>query len=146
MKYKTPLPKVNTLDAKWYLIDAAGQTVGRLASVLAHRLVGKSKTDYTPHLVTSDFYIVINADKVVFSGKKMDIKNYITHSRYLGGIKSIAAKDKHTKDPCAILTLAVRGMLPKNKLREKMLARLKVIAGAEHPFAAQQPITIQLNN
>ena len=145
MNYKTPIPKVNTLDAKWYLIDAAGQTVGRLASVLAHRLVGKNKPNYTPHLVTSDFFVVINAGQVKLSGKKMAQKEYITHSRYQGGIKRIAAEDKHVKDPCAILTLAIRGMLPKTKLRVEILRHLKVFAGPEHSHAAQQPITIQLN-
>lgn len=127
---------------KWYVVDADGETVGRLSSKIATVLRGKHKPTYTPHVDTGDFVIVVNADKIRFTGNKMQQKEYLTYSLYPGGQKSIIAKDLMVKKPTKILEEAVKGMLPKTKLGRAMYKKLFVYAGAEHPHQAQKPETL----
>ena len=141
---KTFLPKVNGIERKWYLIDAEGKTLGRLASEVAKILTGKNKTIYTPHLDTGDFVVVINAEKVVLTGNKLEQKYHRYHTGYSGGLKEIVYKDLMVKKPTLALEKAVKGMMPKNKLGNAMYKKLKVVAGSEHKFEAQQPIKIEL--
>ena len=131
-------------DTKWYLVDAAGAVPGRLATQIAHRLRGKHLPEFTPSADMGDGIIVINADKVRFSGQKMDQKLYHRHSSYPGGLKSTLLRDKMEKKPQEVLYLAVQGMLPRGPLGRAMLQRLKVYASAEHPHSAQQPTTLEL--
>jgi large subunit ribosomal protein L13 len=136
---KTFLPKVEASDRKWYLVDASSQVLGRLASRIASILMGKEKPTYTDFLDTGDFVVVVNVDKVRLTGKKWDDKFYYSHSGYPGGIKQISAKQLLEKHPERVIRFAVKGMLPKNKLGRRMLKRLKVYSGSEHPHAAQKP-------
>jgi large subunit ribosomal protein L13 len=131
------------LAQKWWLVDARDQIVGRLASDIAMILMGKHRPTYTPHVDTGDFVVVINAEKVAFTGKKWDSKTYTWFTGYLG-LRSETAGERRERHPEAILSEAVRRMLPKNKLGRKMLAKLKVYAGSEHPHQAQQPEPIVL--
>ncbi|GAX89290.1 50S ribosomal protein L13 [Effusibacillus lacus] len=136
----TYMAKPNAVERKWYIIDAEGKTVGRLATEIASILRGKHKPEFTPHVDTGDFVIVINAEKVVFTGKKLHSKIYRRHSLYPGGLKEISAADMLKNKPERVLFSAVKGMLPKNSLGAKMLTKLRVYAGTEHPHSAQQPI------
>jgi large subunit ribosomal protein L13 len=129
---------------KWYLIDASGKTVGRLATQAARLLMGKNKPAYTPFLDIGDHVVVINADKVVFTGNKLKDKVYYRHTGYPGGLKEITAQKQMDRHPERILESAIRGMLPKTKLGRKMGKKLKVYAGSDHPHQAQQPETIEL--
>lgn len=135
----TPLPKVNEIERKWYVVDAAGKTLGRLASQIALRLRGKHHAIFTPHLDTGDFVVVVNASKVLLTGKKMDKKVYYRHSGYLGGLKTRTAKDMIAQKPEEVIRLAVRRMLPKNILASHQLKKLKIYSGTEHPHQAQMP-------
>ena len=126
-------------NRKWYVVDAAGQTVGRLATEVARVLTGKNKPQYTPFLDLGDHVIVINAKQAVFKGSKNDQKMYHHHTLYPGGLRSISVKDQFARHPERVIELAVKGMLPKNKLGKAMAKKLKVYGGAEHPHAAQQP-------
>lgn len=139
---KTFLPDVDQLDRNWYVVDAGGQVLGRLASRVATVLMGKDKPIYTDFLDTGDFVVVVNAEKVKLTGKKLDDKFYYSHSGFPGGLKQINARDLMQKRPEELVELAVRGMLPKNKLGRRMLKRLKVYAGSVHPHEAQQPNTL----
>ena len=139
LSYKTQNANAANVERSWYVVDATNEKVGRLASKIASVLRGKHKPSYTPHFDTGDFVIVINADKVRFSGNKMDQKVYLTYSGYPGGQKSTVAKELMTKKPHAILEKAVKGMLPKNKLGRAMNKKLFVYTGDEHPHAAQKP-------
>ena len=141
----TTLPKVNEIESDWVLIDAEGLTLGRMAVEIANRLRGRHKPTYTPHLVTGDFVIVINADKVKLTGNKEEGKIYQKYSGYRSGLKEFSAKEMREKHPDQIVRLAVRGMLPKNRMGRKLLTRLKVYAGAEHAHAAQQPKKLDLS-
>ena len=141
---KTYTAKSTEVDRKWYLVDASGCILGRLASLVATRLRGKHKPIYTPHVDTGDHIIVINANRVHLTGKKWDEKLYHRHSGYVGGLKSMTAKQLFEKRPEDLVIRAVRGMLPKNRLGRKMLKKLKVYAGPEHPHVAQQPERLQL--
>ncbi|MBW1740821.1 MAG: 50S ribosomal protein L13 [Deltaproteobacteria bacterium] len=141
---KTYSAKPNEVERKWYVVDASGWVLGRLASFVAARLRGKHKPIYTPHVDTGDHIIVINADKVTLTGNKWDQKLYYRHSGYLGGLKSTTAKQLLQKRPEDLVVHAVRGMLPKNRLGRNMLKKLKVYAGPEHPHVAQQPEALQL--
>lgn len=134
---KTFLPK--TVERTWWLVDAEGKTLGRLATEIARLLMGKHKPIYTPHLDTGDFVVVVNAEKVVLTGNKWEDKIYYRHSGYPGGLKAIRARDLRDRFPERIVQLAVRRMLPKNKLGRRMFRRLKVYAGPSHPHQAQQP-------
>ncbi len=141
---KTYMAKSEDIDKKWYLIDGEGKTVGRIATKIANLLRGKEKPQFTPHADTGDFVIVVNADKLKFTGKKWEQKNYYWHTGYPGGIKSITAEDLLKKHPEDILKKAVWGMLPKNKWQKKLITRLKIYAGNEHPHAPQQPETLEV--
>jgi len=135
----TPMAKKGEIEQKWYLVDAKGKTLGRLATRIAILLRGKHKPIFTPHVDTGDFVIVVNAEKVNLTGKKWEEKFYIYHTGYPGGLKSTSAgKVKKTK-PQRLITMAVQGMLPKTKLGKKMIKKLKVYSGEAHPHQAQQP-------
>lgn len=144
MKQKTFSLKTQDAEANWLLIDADGQTLGRLASVIAVKLMGKDKPNYTPHVVCGDKVVVINSSKIKVTGKKMTDKIYYHHTGYPGGIKSIALKDKLIRDPNSVLFHAVAGMLPKNKLSREMMKNLKIFPLAEHTHTAQTPKTVKV--
>jgi large subunit ribosomal protein L13 len=135
----TYMAKPSEVDRKWYIIDAAGQTLGRMASEAASILRGKHKPEFTPHIDTGDFLIIINADKIVLTGNKLLQKKYYRHSGYMGGLKTTTAQEMLNKKPERMIELAVFGMLPKNRLGDSLKTKLKVYAGSEHPHAAQQP-------
>lgn len=139
LHFTTKHANAATVQRNWYVVDGTNQTVGRLCSRIATVLRGKHKTSYTPHVDTGDFVIVINADKVVFSGNKPQQKLYINFSGYPGGKKEEAAGDLLKRRPEAVVERAVKGMLPKNKLGRKMIKKLFVYAGGTHPHGAQQP-------
>lgn len=142
---KTIMPKqVKTAERKWFVIDATGLTLGRLASKIATMLKWKNKLDYAPHVDNGDYVIVLNADKFSVTGKKMSGKMYYTHSGYLWGLKAVNLERLLTTKPTKSLELAVRGMLPKNKLRKEMMSRLKPYTGDAHNHEAQSPETITL--
>jgi len=136
---KTISVREQDVKRDWYVIDAQGQTLGRLASRLAIILRGKHKPDFTPHVDCGDFVIVVNAEKVHVTGQKLGQKKYYRHSGYLGGLKEISLRDQLQKFPIRVLEAAVRGMLPKNRLGRQMFKNLKVYAGPNHPHQAQQP-------
>jgi len=143
---KTYATKAQDIKRKWYVVDAEGKVLGRLASRVAHILKGKHKPIYSPHLDTGDHVIVVNADKVVLTGKKLSQKVYYRHSGYPGGLKSVTAAKLMQQKPESIIRHAVRGMLPKNSLGRQMLKKLKVYAGQEHPHQAQRPTPLKLIN
>ena len=136
---KTLMASPATIDRKWYVVDATDMTLGRLASEVAKVLRGKNKPIFTPHIDCGDNVIVINAEKIVVSGKKMEQKLYHTHSAYVGGFKTATLKEMIEKKPEKVVELAVAGMLPKGPLGREMYTKLHVYAGAEHPHAAQKP-------
>lgn len=133
-----------TIERKWYVVDAQGQTLGRLAAEIAKVLRGKNKPIYTPHFDTGDYVIVVNADKVKVTGKKMDQKIYYNHSDYTGGMRETTLRELMAKKPASVIELAVKGMLPKGPLGRAMIAKLHVYAGAEHPHAAQKPEVLEI--
>lgn len=141
---KTISAKPATVQRDWYVVDAAGKTLGRIATEIALRLRGKHKPIYTPHVDTGDFIVVINAEKVHVTGNKRGGKIYYHHSLYPGGLKSITFDKLIQKKPEQVIELAVKGMLPHNPLGRAMFRKLKVYAGAEHPHAAQQPKVLEL--
>lgn len=142
---KTIMPKqVKTADRKWFVVDATGLTLGRLASKIATIIKWKNKLDYAPHVDNGDYVIVLNADKFSVTGNKMNDKMYYTHSGYLWGLKAVNLEKLLTTKPNKSLELAVRGMLPKNKLRKDMMSRLKLYTGDAHNHEAQSPETITL--
>ncbi len=136
---KTFMASPATIDRKWYVVDAEGKTLGRLASEVASILRGKNKPIFTPHIDTGDYVIVINAEKVNVTGKKLDKKIYYNHSDYVGGMKQTTLKEKLNKKPESVIELAVKGMLPKGPLGREMYRKLFVYAGPEHKHAAQKP-------
>ncbi|MGC5327757.1 50S ribosomal protein L13 [Brevibacillus sp. SYSU BS000544] len=140
----TYMAKPLQVERKWYIVDAEGQTLGRLASEVASILRGKLKPEFTPHVDTGDFVVVINADKIKLTGKKLTDKMYYTHSLYPGGLKSTTAGEMLNKRPDRLFELAVKGMLPKNSLGRQMFMKLKVYAGTDHPHAAQKPEVWQI--
>jgi large subunit ribosomal protein L13 len=142
---KTIFAKNTDVDRKWHVIDADGLVVGRLASRVAMVLRGKDKPTFTPHVDTGDFVIIINAEKVRFTGRKLDQKTYYRHSGYPGGLKKEIAKDIMNDTPERIIISAVKGMLPKTTLGRQQLAKLKVYKGPEHPHKAQNPEVLNLN-
>ena len=141
---KTYMASASTIERKWYVVDAADYTLGRLASQVAAVLRGKNKPTYTPFLDCGDNVIVINADKVKFTGKKLDQKVYYSHSDYVGGLKETTLKEMMEKKPCEVIKHAVKGMLPKNTLGKDMLKKLYVYADAEHGHEAQKPEALEL--
>ncbi|NKB46777.1 MAG: 50S ribosomal protein L13 [Legionellales bacterium] len=140
---KTYSAKAEDVKRNWLVFDAQDKVLGRLAARVAHRLRGKHKPEYTPHVDTGDYIIIVNADKIRVTGNKRSDKMYYRHSGYPGGLKSISFEKLIDKQPEKIIELAVKGMLPKNPLGRAMFRKLKVYAGAEHPHAAQQPIMIE---
>ena len=142
---KTPLPNLETLDRQWFVIDAEGQRLGRLATEIAMILRGKNKATFTPHLDTGDFVVVINAEKIVVTGKKSEQKLYRRDSGRPGGMKVETFSQLQARIPERILEKAVKGMLPKNTLGRKLFTKLKVYTGAVHPHDAQQPKTLAIN-
>lgn len=136
---KTYLAKKETVQPKWYLIDAEGKVLGRLAVKIANILRGRNKATYTPHVDTGDFVIVINASKIALTGKKEETREYMSFSGYVGGEKYRKLTEVRQKKPEFILMQAVKGMLPKNRIARSMLTKLRVFPGAEHPHAAQNP-------
>jgi large subunit ribosomal protein L13 len=142
---KTPLPTQETLDPKWYVVDAADQRLGRLATEIATILRGKNKPTFTPHMDTGDFVIVLNAEKVVVTGKKREQKLYRRHSGRPGGMKMETFDQLQARIPERIIEKAVKGMLPKNTLGRKLFTKLKVYVGGNHPHQAQQPETLKIN-
>jgi len=136
---KTEVAKKQDIEKRWYLIDAADKTLGRLASEVAKILMGKNKPIWTPNVDTGDFVVVVNASKVRVTGKKLDDKVYYKHSGYLGGLKKETLRSLMNRKPETVVTLAVRGMLPKTKLGRQMIKKLKVYKGSEHPHSAQNP-------
>ena len=132
------------IERKWYVVDAEGCTLGRLASEVAKVLRGKNKPEYTPHVDTADYVIVINADKVAVTGKKLDQKIYYSHSDYVGGMKETTLKEMLAKKPEYVITHAIKGMLPKGTLGRQMLKKLHVYAGPEHEQTAQKPEVLEI--
>ena len=142
---KTYMARSEDIEKRWFLIDAGDKIVGRLATKIANLLRGKEKPQFTPHADTGDFVIVVNAEKVHFTGKKWDNKIYYHHSGYPGGIKSISARDLLESKPEEILKKAVWGMLPKNKWQKKWISRLKIYSGQSHPHQSQQPLELEVS-
>ena len=136
---KTFMASPATIDRKWYVVDAEGMTLGRLASEVAKVLRGKNKPIFTPHIDTGDYVIVVNAEKIKVTGKKLEQKIYYNHSDYVGGMRETTLREMMAKKPEKVIELAVKGMLPKGPLGRSMIKKLFVYAGAEHPHAAQKP-------
>ena len=141
---KTFVTKPLEIERKWYVVDAEGQTLGRLATKIATTLRGKHKPIYDPSVDCGDFVVVINAEKIHVTGRRLDQKKYYKHSGYPGGLREINLRDQLAKHPTRPITAAVKGMLPKNKLGNAMIKKMKVYAGSEHPHEAQQPIQLEL--
>ena len=145
LSYKTVSANKNTVNKEWVVIDAEGQTLGRMSTIVAKFLRGKYKPNYTPHVDCGDNVIVINASKINLTGNKWDAKSYIRHTGYPGGQRSLTAKELYGKDPARLVENAVKGMLPKNKLGAAIYRNLKVYAGADHGQEAQKPKVININ-
>ena len=141
----TYMAKVETVERKWYVIDAAGKSLGRTAAAAATILRGKHRPEFTPHVDCGEFVIIINAEKAILTGKKMEQKYYRRHSGYIGGLKEVQYKTLMATKPELAMELAVKGMLPHNSIGAKSATRLKVFAGAEHTHAAQKPVAIEIN-
>ena len=141
---KSFMASPSTVERKWYVVDAEGKTLGRLASEVANVLRGKNKPIYTPHIDTGDYVIVVNAEKVKVTGKKLEQKIYYHHSEYVGGMKEATLKEMMQKKPEFVIAHAVKGMLPKGPLGRQMLKKLHVYAGPEHNHAAQKPETLDI--
>ncbi|HEY7692211.1 MAG TPA: 50S ribosomal protein L13 [Gaiellaceae bacterium] len=142
---KTWNAKPGEINRRWYLVDAEGQTLGRLATRIADTLRGKGKPEYTPHVDTGDF-VVVNAEKIRVTGNKLDQKLYYRHSGYPGGLRSRTLRAQLERRPTEVIRKAVKGMLPKNKLANAQIGKLKIYAGPEHPHSAQSPEPLQLEN
>ena len=141
---KTFSPTPADIDRQWFMVDADGQILGRLATMLAHRLRGKHKPEFATHMDNGDFIVVVNCDKIRVTGNKLAQKKYYRHTGYVGGIKETSLATMLATKPSNVLMTAVKGMLPKNRLGRAMLKKLKVYAGSEHPHAAQNPTVIAL--
>ncbi|MFN2627356.1 MAG: 50S ribosomal protein L13 [Gaiellaceae bacterium] len=141
---KTYNAKPGEITREWYLVDAEGRTLGRLATRIAEALRGKGKPQYTPHVDTGDFVVVVNAEKIAVTGNKLDQKQYYRHSGYPGGLRTRTLREQLDRRPAEVLRVAVKGMLPKNRLAAKQLNKLKIYAGPEHPHEAQAPKPLNL--
>lgn len=141
---KTYSAKPKEVKRDWFLVDATDKVLGRLAAEVARRLRGKHKPEYTPHVDTGDYIVIINAEKIAVTGNKANAKVYHRHSGYPGGIKSTVYKDMLERHPTRIIEMAVKGMLPKNKLGRAMFSKLRVYAGGDHAHAAQQPMPLEI--
>ena len=144
MPTKTWNAKPGEVERRWYLVDADAKTLGRLATRIADALRGKDKPQYTPHVDTGDFVVVVNAEKIAVTGNKLDDKVYYRHSGYPGGIRSRTLREELERRPTEVIRKAVKGMLPRNRLARAQLTKLKVYAGPEHPHSAQDPEELQL--
>jgi large subunit ribosomal protein L13 len=142
---KTWTAKPGEVERTWYLVDAEGKTLGRLATQIADTLRGKGKPQYTPHVDTGDFVVVVNAEKIAVTGKKLDDKLYYRHSGYTGGLKSRPLRDELERRPTEVLRKAVKGMLPRTRLARAQMRKLKIYAGPEHPHEAQAPKELEVN-
>jgi len=140
---KTYSAKPGEVVREWYLVDAEGKTLGRLATQIADTLRGKRKPQYTPHVDTGDFVIVVNAEKIQVTGNKLDQKRYYRHSGYPGGLRSRTLREQLERRPTEVLRVAVKGMLPKNRLARQQITKLKIYAGPEHPHEAQNPKALE---
>jgi large subunit ribosomal protein L13 len=143
---KTFVANSATRERNWYVVDAQGQTLGRLATQIADALRGKRKPEYTPHVDTGDFVVVINAEKISVTGNKLKEKRYYRHSGYPGGIKSRTLQEMLDRRPEEVIRIAVKGMLPRNRLARKQITKLKVYAGPEHPHIAQKPEALEIKS
>ncbi len=143
---KTYSAKPGEITREWYLVDAEGKTLGRLATQIADTLRGKRKPQYTPHVDTGDFVIVVNAEKIQVTGNKLDQKRYYRHSGYPGGLRSRTLREQLERRPTEVLRVAVKGMLPKNRLARQQITKLKIYAGPEHPHEAQNPKSLELDS
>jgi large subunit ribosomal protein L13 len=143
---KTYSAKPGEIERQWFLVDAEGQTLGRLATRIADTLRGKGKPQYTPHVDTGDFVVVVNAEKIAVTGQKLDKKIYYRHSGYPGGIRQRTLREQLDRRPTEVLRIAVKGMLPKNKLASAQIRKLKIYAGPEHPHTAQSPQPMELRS
>jgi len=141
---KTYNAKPGEITREWYVVDAEGKTLGRLATTIADTLRGKNKPQYTPHVDTGDFVVVVNAEKIAVTGKKLDEKMYYRHSGYPGGLRSRSLRDQLERQPTEVLRKAVKGMLPRNKLGRAQLTKLKIYAGPDHPHEAQAPTPLEV--
>ena len=141
---KSFMASPSTIERKWYVVDATGYTLGRLASEVAKVLRGKNKPQFTPHVDTGDYVIVVNAEKINVTGKKMNQKIYYNHSDYVGGMKETTLREKMAKKPEDVIYLAVKGMLPKGPLGREMITKLHVYAGADHKHQAQKPEVLEI--
>ena len=144
MTMKTYNAKPGEIERRWYVVDAEGKTLGRLATQIADTLRGKTKPEYTPHVDTGDFVVVVNAEKIAVTGKKLDDKVYYRHSGYPGGLKQRTLRQQLERRPTEVLRVAVKGMLPKNRLAARQLTKLKIYAGPEHPHEAQAPQPLEV--
>ena len=142
---KTYSARASDIEQRWYVVDADGQTLGRLATRIADTLRGKGKPEYTPHIDSGDFVVVVNAEKIVVTGKKLDEKMYYRHSGYPGGLRARSLRDQLDRRPTEVLRSAVKGMLPRNRLARRQITKLKIYAGPEHPHAAQSPEPLPLD-
>jgi large subunit ribosomal protein L13 len=136
--------KPGEVERRWYVVDAEGQTLGRLATRIADTLRGKDKAQYTPHVDTGDFVVVVNAEKITVTGNKLDQKRYYRHSGYPGGLRSRTLREQLERRPTEVIRTAVKGMLPKNRLARRQLNKLKVYAGPDHPHEAQAPTPLEV--
>jgi large subunit ribosomal protein L13 len=141
---RTFSPKPEDINRQWFIVDADGKILGRLATMLAHRLRGKHKPEFAPHMDNGDFIVVVNCDKIAVTGNKLAQKKYYRHTGYVGGIKETTLETMLASKPQQVLMKAVKGMLPRNRLGRAMLKKLKIYAGAEHPHAAQNPTALSL--
>ena len=141
---KTVSAKPETVKRDWFVVDAAGKTLGRLSTELAHRLRGKHKPVYTPHVDTGDYIVVVNAEKIAVTGKKLDDKNYHRFTGHIGNLKTTSLKDMLARHPERVIEIGVKGMLPKNPLGRAMFKKLKVYKGSEHPHTAQMPQVLEI--
>jgi large subunit ribosomal protein L13 len=141
---KTYSAKTGEVPREWYIVDAEGQTLGRLATRIADRLRGKGKPEFTPHIDTGDFVVVVNAARVAVTGNKLDDKRYYRHSGYPGGLRSRTFEEMLARRPEEIIRIAVKGMMPRNRLARKQLTKLKIYAGPEHPHVAQKPEPLEI--
>jgi large subunit ribosomal protein L13 len=143
---KTYSAKPGEVTREWYLVDAEGKTLGRLATQIADTLRGKRKPQFTPHVDTGDFVIVVNAEKIAVTGNKLDQKRYYRHSGYPGGLRSRTLREQLQRRPTEVLRVAVKGMLPKNRLARQQITKLKIYAGPDHPHEAQNPRPLELES
>jgi large subunit ribosomal protein L13 len=143
---KTYNAKAGEIDRLWYVVDAEGKTLGRLATQIADTLRGKGKPEYTPHVDTGDFVVVVNAEKIAVTGKKLDDKIYYRHSGYPGGLRERPLREELRRRPTEVLRKAVKGMLPRNRLARTQITKLKIYAGPEHPHEAQAPKPLEVKS